>query len=88
MPAFEFGWSLGMLEATGVLTGSALERLHSGAWNTRVAPFQSYILLAGLLGASSLLSNIALNYIKFTTKVLYPLRGLPGGPDFAFHPHV
>lgn len=70
LPGFHFKWSLAMMEAVGVLLGSSLERLYEGSWNSkRVAPFRNYVLLAGLLGMSSSLSNIALNFIKYPTKV-------------------
>ena len=69
MEGFNFGWSLGMLEAVGVLAGSMLERAHSADARKRVAPFKSYVVLAGILGMSSSLSNMALNYIKYPTKV-------------------
>lgn len=69
MDGFHFGWSLGMLEAVGVLAGSMVERAHTSERTKRVAPFHNYVLLAGLLGMSSSLSNIALNYIKYPTKV-------------------
>lgn len=70
MEGFNFGWSLGMLEAVGVLAGSMVERAHLSEGTKRVAPFHNYVLLAGLLGMSSSLSNIALNYIKYPTKVI------------------
>lgn len=69
MEGFDFGWSLGMLEALGVLGGSILERTQMGERGKRVAPFHNYVVLAGLLGMSSSLSNIALHYIKYPTKV-------------------
>lgn len=70
MDGFNFGWALGLLEASGVLVGSTLERMHGGQGVCkRVAPFTSYFVLAGLLGISSALSNIALNYIQYPTKV-------------------
>lgn len=68
---FKFKWSLGLLEAVGVLAGSMLERAHNGEYRKRVAPFRSYVLLAGLLGMSSSLSNMALSYIKYPTKVSF-----------------
>lgn len=69
MEGFNFGWSLGLLEAIGVLVGSMAERVHGGEGGKRVAPFRSYVVLAGLLGMSSSLSNMSLNYIKYPTKV-------------------
>lgn len=75
MDGFDFGWSLGLLEAVGVLAGSMLERAHGGEVGTRVAPFRSYVVLAGLLGMSSSLSNMALNYIKYPTKVRSTMKG-------------
>lgn len=74
MEGFNFGWSLSMLEAVGVLAGSLAERAHEGTSFERVAPFRSYVLLAGLLGMSSSLSNMALNYIKYPTKVIAELK--------------
>ncbi|CAN0171210.1 unnamed protein product, partial [Ectocarpus sp. 13 AM-2016] len=71
MEGFNFGWSLGLLEAIGVLVGSMFERVHGGEVGKRVAPFRSYVVLAGLLGMSSSLSNMALNYIKYPTKVIF-----------------
>ncbi|CAM9178286.1 unnamed protein product [Ectocarpus sp. 4 AP-2014] len=71
MEGFNFGWSLGLLEAIGVLVGSMAERIHGGERGKRVAPFRSYVVLAGLLGMSSSLSNMALNYIKYPTKVIF-----------------
>lgn len=69
MEGFEFAWSLSMMEAVGVLGGSFLERMQEGTHMKMVAPFRSYVLLAGLLAMSSSLSNIALKYIKYPTKV-------------------
>lgn len=70
MKRYQSGWSLGLLEAVGVLVGSMLERAHGGeAGMKRVAPLRSYVLLAGVLGMSSTLSNMALKYIKYPTKV-------------------
>lgn len=75
-PGFKFGWGLAMLEAVGVLVGSFLERVHEGSHMKMVAPFKNYVLLAGLLVMSSSLSNMALNYIHYPTKV-HPRGGDP-----------
>lgn len=69
MDGFEFRWSIALLETMGVVGGSFLERAHSGDVFKRVAPLWSYIMLSGLLGASSVLSNVALKYIEYPTKV-------------------
>ena len=69
MEGFDFGWSIGLVETMGVVGGSFLERSHSGNMCKRVAPLRSYLMLSGLLGASSLLSNVALKYIQYPTKV-------------------
>ncbi|CAM9610481.1 unnamed protein product, partial [Choristocarpus tenellus] len=65
------GWALGLLEVVGVCVGSLLERYSEGETFKRVAPFRLYILLACCLGVSSSLSNIALNYINYPTKVIF-----------------
>lgn len=76
MKQYNAGWALGLLEAVGVLAGSMLERTLGGEAGTkRVAPLRSYVLLAGVLGMSSTLSNMALNFIKYPTKVRETRRG-------------
>jgi adenosine 3'-phospho 5'-phosphosulfate transporter B3 len=50
---------------------SFLEREFVAHERERVAPLSAYPLLTGLLMASSSLSNLALNYINFPTKVVF-----------------
>lgn len=50
---------------------SFLERTYIAKETDRIAPLSAYPLLTGCLMASSSLSNIALNYINFPTKVVF-----------------
>uniref|UniRef100_A0A7R9ZS03 Sugar phosphate transporter domain-containing protein n=1 Tax=Craspedostauros australis TaxID=1486917 RepID=A0A7R9ZS03_9STRA len=68
---FEFGVMLGFMEVFGVAVCSYLERKYVAKETTRVAPMSAYPLLTACLLASSALSNIALNYINFPTKVVF-----------------
>eukprot|EP00538_Stauroneis_constricta_P013415 CAMPEP_0119546220 /NCGR_PEP_ID=MMETSP1352-20130426/730_1 /TAXON_ID=265584 /ORGANISM="Stauroneis constricta, Strain CCMP1120" /LENGTH=337 /DNA_ID=CAMNT_0007590897 /DNA_START=14 /DNA_END=1027 /DNA_ORIENTATION=+ len=68
---FEFGVMLGFMEVFGVAVCSFLEREYIAKERGRVAPLSAYPLLTGCLLASSALSNIALNYINFPTKVVF-----------------
>lgn len=80
-PDFHFGWSLGLLEMVGTMSGSGLERKFSqpkvdakeaaekGGWDR--GKILDYAVVSGCLMASSSLSSIALNYINFPTKVVF-----------------
>ena len=69
VPGFEYGVMLGYLEVLGVTVCSFLERRCIAKENNRVAPLSAYPLLTFCLMSSSSLSNLALNYINFPTKV-------------------
>jgi adenosine 3'-phospho 5'-phosphosulfate transporter B3 len=56
---------------SSVTVCSYLERKFIAQETERVAPLSAYPLLTGCLLASSSLSNIALNYINFPTKVVF-----------------
>jgi adenosine 3'-phospho 5'-phosphosulfate transporter B3 len=56
---------------SSVTVCSYLEREFIAQETERVAPLSAYPLLTGCLMASSSLSNIALNYINFPTKVVF-----------------
>lgn len=71
VPGFRFGVMLGYLEVLGVTVCSFLERDFVAKERGRVAPLSAYPLLTGCLMASSSLSNLALNYINFPTKVVF-----------------
>lgn len=71
IPGFKFGVMLGYLEVFGVTVCSFLERTFVAQETGRVAPLSAYPLLTICLLASSSLSNLALNYINFPTKVVF-----------------
>mmetsp|Transcript_80762 Transcript_80762/g.234229 ORF Transcript_80762/g.234229 Transcript_80762/m.234229 type:complete len:370 (+) Transcript_80762:142-1251(+) len=71
VPGFKFGVMLGYLEVFGVTVCSYLERHFVAKETGRVAPLSAYPLLTCCLMASSSLSNLALNYINFPTKVVF-----------------
>jgi len=71
VPGFEYGVMLGFMEVLGVTLCSFVERRFVVRERNRVAPFSAYPLLAFCLLTSSSLSNIALNYINFPTKVVF-----------------
>jgi hypothetical protein len=66
---FHYGVMLGYLEVFGVTVCSFLERQYIARETKRVAPISAYPLLTFCLMSSSSLSNLALNYINFPTKV-------------------
>jgi adenosine 3'-phospho 5'-phosphosulfate transporter B3 len=80
-PGFHFGWFLGLLEMLGTCFFSFLERTFKqppsavvksggGGIHSR-ANLIDYGIVVFCLMASSSLSNIALNYINFPTKVVF-----------------
>lgn len=71
VPDFNFGVMLGYLEVLGVTICSLLERKFIARETHRVAPLSAYPLLTFCLLSSSSLSNLALNYINFPTKVVF-----------------
>jgi len=71
VPDFHFGVMLGYLEVFGVTVCSFLERKFVARETQRVAPLSAYPLLTFCLLSSSSLSNLALNYINFPTKVVF-----------------
>jgi len=71
VPDFHFGVMLGYLEVFGVTVCSFLERRYIARETQRVAPLSAYPLLTFCLLSSSSLSNLALNYINFPTKVVF-----------------
>ncbi|KAG7373174.1 UAA transporter family protein [Nitzschia inconspicua] len=68
---FHFGVMLGYLEVLGVTVCSFFERKFIAKETKRVAPLSAYPLLTFCLMSSSSLSNLALNYINFPTKVVF-----------------
>merc|ERR1712232_309642 len=71
VPGFRFGVMLGWLEVFGVTVCSFLERMYIARETQRVAPLSAYPLLTFCLLSSSSLSNLALNFINFPTKVVF-----------------
>lgn len=71
VPDFKFGVMLGYLEVFGVTICSFLERKYIARETQRVAPLSAYPLLTFCLLSSSSLSNLALNFINFPTKVVF-----------------
>eukprot|EP00522_Entomoneis_paludosa_P000247 CAMPEP_0172473584 /NCGR_PEP_ID=MMETSP1065-20121228/68929_1 /TAXON_ID=265537 /ORGANISM="Amphiprora paludosa, Strain CCMP125" /LENGTH=367 /DNA_ID=CAMNT_0013231759 /DNA_START=105 /DNA_END=1208 /DNA_ORIENTATION=+ len=65
------GVMLGYTEVLGVVIFSYLERTYVARERGQVAPMSYYPLLTACLLGSSALSNIALNYINFPTKVVF-----------------
>jgi hypothetical protein len=74
VPGFKFGVMLGYLEVLGVTVCSYIERRCIAKETKRVAPISAYPLLTFCLMSSSSLSNLALNYINFPTKVYVASR--------------
>ncbi|CAB9530424.1 Adenosine 3'-phospho 5'-phosphosulfate transporter 2 [Seminavis robusta] len=68
---FHFGIMLGYMEVLGVAVCSYLERTYYAKETGRVAPMSAYPLLTFCLMSSSSLSNLALNFINFPTKVVF-----------------
>jgi len=71
IPGFNFGVMLGYMEVIGVCVCSYFERTCIAKETGRVAPLSAYPLLTFCLLSSSALSNMALNYINFPTKVVF-----------------
>ncbi len=71
VPNFRFGVMLGWLEVFGVTVCSFFERKFVARETQRVAPVSAYPLLTFCLLSSSSLSNLALNFINFPTKVVF-----------------
>lgn len=71
IPGFKFGVMLGYWEVFGVTVCSFFERRLIAKETQRVAPISAYPLLTFCLLSSSSLSNLALNYINFPTKVVF-----------------
>lgn len=71
IPGFKFGVMLGYWEVFGVTVCSFFERRFIAKETQRVAPISAYPLLTFCLLSSSSLSNLALNYINFPTKVVF-----------------
>ena len=67
----KYGVMLGYTEVLGVFLFSYLERTYVVRESGHVAPLSYYPLLTACLMGSSALSNIALNYINFPTKVVF-----------------
>ena len=84
-PGFTFGWALGFFEMAGTCVFSSIERWRSppkgvpsisaGAQGSAAASASrwfkqfEYAIVCACLMSSSSLSNIALNYITYPTKV-------------------
>ena len=68
---YRYGVMLGYLEVFGVTVCSFLERKYIARETQRRAPLSAYPLLTVCLMSSSSLSNLALNYINFPTKVVF-----------------
>ena len=66
-----YGVMLGYTEVFGVCVFSYLERTFVFRETGQVAPLRLYPLLTACLLGSSALSNMALNYINFPTKVVF-----------------
>ena len=71
LDGFHFGVMLGYMEVLGVTICSFVERTYIKKETKRVAPLSAYPLLTLCLLSSSSLSNLALNYINFPTKVIF-----------------
>lgn len=69
-PGFTYGWYLGFLEVLGVTVFSFAERKLGGE-SGRQASLKAYAATTLCLMGSSSLSNIALNYINYPTKVVF-----------------
>jgi len=70
LPNFKFGSILGYTEVLGVFTCCHIERRLKNELE-RKASLKSYLALTMCLMGSSLMSNIALNYINFPVKVVF-----------------
>jgi len=71
LPGFNYGVMLGYMEVVGVSVCSFFERKYVFKETGRVAPLSAYPLLTFCLLSSSALSNMALDYINFPTKVVF-----------------
>jgi len=71
LEGFTFAVMLGYMEVLGVTACSYIERKYIAKETQRKAPIESYPLLTLCLLSSSGLSNMALNYINFPTKVVF-----------------
>lgn len=71
LPGFNYGVMLGYMEVIGVTVCSFFERNFMSNERGRTAPLKAYPLLTLCLLGSSALSNWALNYINFPTKVVF-----------------
>lgn len=72
LPDFDFGWSLALMEVAGVFFFTTFERIAVGEeLFAHRAPLSSYVGLTMCLLTSSSLSNIALGYINYPTKVVF-----------------
>jgi len=71
VPGFEHGVMLGYFEVLAVTICSYCERTCIRKETGRTAPLGAYPLLTACLMTSSGLSNMALNYINFPTKVVF-----------------
>ena len=70
LPGFKVGVLLGYLEVLGVACCSFFERRYHGE-TVRRAPWSAYFMLCFCLLISSAMSNIALSYINYPTKVVF-----------------
>ena len=68
---FRFGVMLGYFEVLGVTVCSFIERKYIARETQRIAPLSMYPVLTFCLLSSSSLSNLALNFINFPTKVVF-----------------
>jgi len=71
LPGFDYAMMLGYMEVIGVACCSFFERTFIAKETGRKAPISEYTLLTLCLLGSSALSNEALNYINFPTKVVF-----------------
>jgi di/tricarboxylate transporter len=69
MPGFHWSVMLGFMEVFGVTVCSGLELRLKGFSFARKAPLTAYAFLCLCLMSSSWLSNWALSYINYPTKV-------------------
>ena len=67
---FSYGGVLGLLEVMGVMVCSGIERGYVGERGMR-SPLRDYAGVVLCLMGSSALSNVALNYINYPTKVIF-----------------
>ena len=85
VPDFRFGVMLGWLEVFGVTICSFIERRYIAGETQRVAPLSAYPLLTFCLLSSSSLSNLALNFINFPTKVVFRSCKVRSPKNYASH---